>query len=70
MGVLLQPRIKVLIIAAEALRRNIGWVKLRHFLIVELKPILLAICALPLSLFDKRIVVATFSCALMHHYPR
>jgi hypothetical protein len=46
MGVLLQPRIKFLIIATEALRRNIGWVKLSHLLIVEFKPVLLAhICA-------------------------
>lgn len=46
MGVLLQPCIKVLIIATEALCRNIRRVKLSHLLIVEFKPVLLAnICA-------------------------
>ncbi len=72
MGVLLQSRIKVLIIATEALRRNIGWVKLSHLLIVKFKPVILAqICAwlLPLSLLDERIIVTTFRCALVHHYP-
>jgi len=45
-GVLLQPRIKVLIIATEAFCRNIGWVELSYLLIVEFKPVLMAhICA-------------------------
>lgn len=58
-------RIKFRVIASKTLSWNIVWVKFANFFVVKFKPIILAFAAF--TLFNKTVIMATFSCSLMYY---